>query len=378
MKKAILFVALVAFALPLFADDAVVLPQGVGRIRIIPVLTTVTGSYDDSGSLTDNKDDARDQDPDEAIWAIGGAFEYGVTNQISIGLRWAPAYQFFADADATGSSSYDAQTGGFEHIDVGAEIQILGEQGFVGNEQFRFSVTPGVGIPMPENVDWAAEGTNAARQQDFINPTSLNQTEAQIGLLLNADYVINETFEVNVFTEGRYRFGRTREVKDYFNSLADTASAGTALDAIENPYSTYDIEFGPNLLWEAGIEPKASFQVADPLRLDVGLTTKFSLNTAQDRTTTATFANATQQTLVTNLVGAQAALGQAGLVTSNTDSTTEGDTSYTLRFEPSVGAFITALPLPLELTAQYSIPLMGQNVNATQSAIFQLRAYFRF
>lgn len=380
MKKMIVLLLLVAFVTPVFADDALVLPQGVARIRIVPILTTVSGTYDDSGSLTDNENDAGDQMPDEAIWALGGAFEYGITNQISLGIRWAPAFQFFGDADATGQSSFDVQTGGFEHADIGAEFQVLGEQGYVTNEQLRFSVTPGFAIPMPVTTDWKAEGEALAEQEDAILPTSLNTTELQAGMLLNFDYVINDVFEVNLFTEGRYRFARTRDVQDFYNAYVNSVAA--AVPGIEDPYSEYELTFGPNFLWEAGLEPKASFQVADPIRLDVGLTTKFTLNTAQETTTKATFADATQQATLQGAAGGSAQLSQAlqgaGAVTSDTDVTSDGDTAYTLRFEPSVGAFITALPVPLELTAQYSLPLLGQNTTATQSLITQLRVYVRF
>jgi hypothetical protein len=372
MKKALVLLLLVAMVAPVFADDAKVLPQGVARIRIIPVLATTAGSYDDSGDLTDNKDGAGDRMPDKGIWALGGALEYGITNQISMGLRWTPVYQFMADADVTGSDDFDVQTGGLEHADLGAEIQIIGEQGYVSNDLMRFSVTPGVAIPMPVTTDWAAEGKNVVSQSDFILPTSLNTTEAQLGLLLNFDYVIDDTFEVNLFTEGRYRFARTRDVKDFYNGLVEEAAS------LSDAYSTYDIEFGPSILWEAGIEPKASFPLSDVLRLDAGLTTKFTLQTAQDRTTTVALSSPTATETVGGVLDAQPTLEGFGLQSSDSESTTDGDTAYILRFEPSIGAFITALPLPLEVTAQYSIPLLGQNEVASRRLITQLRAYVRF
>ena len=372
MKKALILLLLVGMVAPVFADDAKVLPQGVARIRVIPVLGITTGSYDDSGDKTDNEDNAADQLPDEGIWALGGALEYGVTNQISLGLRWTPVYQFMADADATGTDAYDVQTGGLEQADLGAEIQILGEQGYLPNDMMRFSVTPGVGIPMPVTADWAAEGKNVINQSDFIAPTSLNTTEAQLGLLLNFDYIINEMFEVNLFTEGRYRFARTRDVKDFYNGMVEEAAS------LSDAYSSYDIEYGSNIFWEAGIEPKASFQASDAIRFDAGLTTKFTLNTARDVTTTATLSNATAQGTVSSILSSNSSLGNLGLSSSDIDRTVDGDTSYMMRFEPSVGAFITALPVPLEITAQYSIPLLGQNEVASQRLITQLRAYVRF
>ena len=49
-----------------------------------------------------------------------------------------------------------------------------------------------------------------------------------------------------------------------------------------------------------------------------------------------------------------------------------------LKLAPSVTAFLTRAPLPLEFKLGYSFPVMGVNVPATNALTFQAKAYFKF
>lgn len=375
MKRIVVLVLLVAmFATTAFADDAKVLPRGISRVTFVPVFAFVQGLWDAEGEQFDNEDNAADQLPDEMIFLFGGAYEYGLTNQISLGLQWAPAYQFAVDADATGTDDYDAQAKGFEQIDVGAEIQVLGEQGYVPNEMFRFSATPGVGIALPAFSDWSAAGTDIANQNSAPIPGSVNRSEFQVGLLLNFDYVINDTFEWNVFTEGRYKFGRTADVSDFYNAFIAEAAAGTPGYNGEDAYSTYDITYGPRMSLEVGTQPKAHFQVAESVRLDVSVSGVFALDTVQ-KVETDVELDPTFGALLVGAVGADPAAAALGVVADDF-SVEPDDPSYVFSIEPEVGAFITALPLPLEFVASYNIGLFGQNQTQAQRLILKLRAFF--
>lgn len=371
MKRIVVLVLLVAMLAPMvFADDAKVLPQGISRVTFVPVLTFVMGAWDQDGEQTDNEDAAGDSLPDDMVFALGGAYEYGLTNQISLGLQWAPAYQFYSDADATGSDSYDVQTGGFEQIDLGAEIQVLGEQGYMPNEMFRFSVTPGFGIALPQGIDWGSEGESFARGEDAIAPGAENRTEFQIGALVNFDYIISDVFEWNVFTEARYRFARTSDYGGFYNKVTAAELLAGGADAYgyagEDVYSTYEVEYGPTVYWEIGTEPKAAFQVADSLRLTVGVTGLFALTTAQEQKSTVE-ATATGTAIDTALD--EVVLDQSSTIEPD-------DPSYVFSVEPSLSAFVTALPLPLEFVTSYKMGLAGQSSTQTQSLIFKLRAFF--
>jgi hypothetical protein len=55
------------------------------------------------------------------------------------------------------------------------------------------------------------------------------------------------------------------------------------------------------------------------------------------------------------------------------------DTSTSvLKLAPSVTAFLTRAPLPLEFKLGYSFPVMGVRVPATNALTFQAKAYFKF
>lgn len=369
MKRILVLVLLVAMVIPaVFADDAKVLPQGISRVTLVPILGFVQGSWDEDGEQTDNEDDAADSLPDEMVFVFGGAYEYGITNQISLGLQWAPAYQFAVDADATGTDDYDAQAKGFEQIDIGAEIQVLGNQGYIENDMFRFSVTPGMGIALPGYSDWETAGEDFASGDDAVVPASVNRSEFQAGVLLNFDYVINDMFEINLFTEGRYKFGRTVDVSDFYNAYVDTlASSGDV-------YDTYDITYGPNISWEIGTEPSATFQVAESVRLTVSATAAFALETPQEVETDVELTTVGSST-VPYLLSVNPALAGVGVV-SDDYSTEPDDPSYVFSVEPSLGAFITALPLPLEFVTSYKMGLAGQNATQTGNLIFKVRAFF--
>ncbi len=373
MKRLVVIALLVAILAPaVFADDALVLPQGISRLTFVPILGFVNGAWDEDGDHTDNEDDARDGLPDEVVFAFGGAYEYGLTNQVSLGLQWAPAYQFASDADATGSDDYDAQAQGFEHIDLGAEIQILGEQGYIPHQMFRFSVTPGIGIPLPGYGDWESAGEDFAAQKDAPIPDSVNRSEFQAGVLVNFDYIITEIFEVNLFTEGRYRFPRTYDVADFYNAFVAGVAAGTPGFNGEDVYDSYDLVYGGHTYWEFGMEPKAKIPLSETFRLDLSVTGLFALQTAQE--VEQDLELTTIGGVVVPVVGADPAAQAVGVVAAS--ETDDGDTSYVFSIAPEIGTFIRALPLPIELSAAYSIALFGQDETQANRLVFILRAFF--
>lgn len=381
MKKILAILLLATFVAPVFADDANVLPAGVLRVYGVPTLSLVNGVWDEDGELTSNKGNGGDNQPDDPIFALGGAAEYGITDQISLGLQWTPVYQFLTAADAADNPGLEAiggdgdvLTGGIDAVDVGAEIQVLGQQGYVLNEVMRFSVTPGIGVPMPTR-DWAAEGEAAVDGDDYVGPSAENLTRFAAGALVNFDYFVTPEFYVNVFAEPRYRFGRTVDYSDFYNEVGRAVfnASAPSLATEDDPYDKYETEYGSDLQLETGIDFNYALPVSETLRLDFGLPAVFQLVTPREDTTTieiSSEAETINQTLES--------FGQDVAFQSAEIKTEPDDPSYTLYVNPSVGAFITALPVPLEFVGEYRIPVLGQNATAVQTFVLQARAYLRF
>jgi hypothetical protein len=354
MKKALVLLLMLAMVAPLFADDAKVLPANVLRIYTVPVTSFVTGAWDADGELTENEDDKDDSLPDGAIFSLGGAVEYGVTDQISAGFQWTPVYNFLKEADAAVTTSGEALTGGLSSVDVGAEVQIVGSQGYVGNDKIRLSLTPGVVIPMPTR-DWAEEGKSAADGDDYVPPQGETLTQWAFGGLLNFDYLVTDAFYVNVFAETRFRLPRAVDYTDFYNEASQPAVGDDVVDE-------YEVEYGSNVFFETGLDLNYELPVSESLRVDFGLPLRYTLDTPREDTTT---------------VDATAAGAFAGFSDGETSAEPD-DPSYTLYLDPSVGMFITALPAPLEFVTTYRLPLTGQNAGQTHSIVFEGRLYLAF
>jgi len=355
MKKALVFLLVFGIVAPLFADDAKVLPSGVLRIYTVPVGSFLTGTWDEDGKLTSNKNDDDDSQPDGMIFSLGGAVEYGVTDQISAGFQWTPVYNFLKEADAASAADGEPLTGGLNSVDIGAEVQILGNQGYVSNEKLRLSITPGVVVPMPTR-DWKAEGKATADGDDFVAPMAETLTQLAFGGLFNFDYLVTDEFFVNVFAETRYRLPRTIDYTDYYNEAFKDAVGGS--DVVDE----YEVEYGSNVFFETGLDLNYELPVSDSVRVDFGLPARFTLNTTREDTTT---------------VDATAAGGLAGFSDGETSDEPD-DPSYTFYLDPSVGTFLTGLPVPLEFVATYRLPLFGQNAAQVHSVVLEGRVYLSF
>jgi hypothetical protein len=52
--------------------------------------------------------------------------------------------------------------------------------------------------------------------------------------------------------------------------------------------------------------------------------------------------------------------------------------SYSLVVTPGVSFFFTAIPLPIEVTLDWAVPVLGKNTLAQNSLSSQIRFYFAF
>ena len=71
MKKLSIALLLTAFTAGLFADDAIVMPAGVFRVRLTNTYAFYDEHYDDDGEAQDSTEIKTD--------LLGGAFEMGMT-----------------------------------------------------------------------------------------------------------------------------------------------------------------------------------------------------------------------------------------------------------------------------------------------------------
>ena len=366
MKKALVFLLVLGMVTPLFADDAKVLPEKVLRIYTVPVVSFVTGTWDADGELTENEDDAGDGMPDGTIFSLGGRRINKNTDQISAGFQWTPVYSFLKPVDIDTGTDSDVLTGGIDSVDVGAEIQILGNQGYVQNDQMRFSVTPGVVVPMPTR-DWESEGEAAVDGDDYVAPGAETLTQFAVGALVNFDYLVTPEFYVNVFLEPRFRLPRTVDYSGFYNPVA-TAEVDAASRAAGGPgfdddvYDTYEVEYGSNVFFETGLDFNYELPVSESVRVDFGLPARFTLNTPRTDTETV------------EVTDAGAAAGQA----DQENEFEPDDPSYTLYLDPSIGTFLTGLPVPLQFVATYRLPLVGQRASQVHSVVLEGRVYLSF
>jgi len=320
MRKLLVFLLLAAIAIPIFADDALVLPAGVLRLYVVPVYAMADKMYDNDGKAQDISF-GPSVTAKFSIFNLGFAAEYGVTDWMSAALQWTPGWYAWSQVKTTPSSTANYNVNGFDDLFAGAKIQIVGEKGLVENKQFRFAVAPGIKIPLPD-VDWEQQ------QKDFFTGkdatvTSLGKHALGIGARGYFDYVIDEMFFVNLYTEYIYLFERK-------NVEADLSA------------TKMDINWGYELTFE--IEPHFQAMIADGIQFGAGLPLTYK---------------ATPDEKINGV--------------DQTDTNT-----MLLSIRPNVSVFFLKSPIPIEAKLQYSLPIMGKNTFNISALDLELRAYLKF
>jgi len=323
MRKVFALLLLAVLALPAFADDALVLPAGVLRLYAVPVYAWASQMYDKDGkaqdlSIVSPKDSV-------SVFNLGFAAEYGVTDWVSAAVQWTPGWYAWSDITPTGSSA-KLNANGVDDIFAGAKIQIVGSKGLVQNESFRFAVAPGVKIPLPD-VDWNQQLTNLGSGKD-ATVTSLAKHAWGLGARGYFDYVINEMFFVNAYTEFIYYLQRTNA-----SFLTFTPAPAVA---------TADINYGYELTFE--LEPHAQFAITDGIEFGAGLPLTFVTTPNQ------------------KVNGSEVADTYTNL----------------LSLRPNVSMFFMKFFIPIEVVAQYTLPLYGKNTYAISIFDVELRTYLKF
>lgn len=344
MKKTLLVILMCSLTFAAFADDAKVLPAGVIRTYVVPTFATNSEVFDTEGERVD------DSNGTTSFFNVGTALEFGVTDWISAAVQWAPGYNVYSDVE---NNEYVAAEGAFE-LFAGAKIQVLGDQGLVKNDKFRFAFAPGIMVPMAFGYDAVDEATSAVNTGAYIQYSgavgalenfNMHPATGAFGLggRIYVDYVVNDFFFINLYSE--FIKYLVKDAEDDFE--ASVQNAQDAFTQSMNPLYTYTAveEVDCGFKYTGEVDFNFSKQLSDDLILSGGLPVTFSYSPA--------------------------------VQWDGNDM--PGDVeSYSLGINPSVGVMVLALPLPLEFEVSYGVPFIGQDEAVRSVVTAQIKAYMKF
>jgi hypothetical protein len=325
---------LLGFITPLFADDALMIPQNVIRFRVIPSATFFSQEFDPDGEAQDL------ESPDSVnVYNLSFALEYGVLDWITAALQWTPGWQFASTLDgyedplaALGSDNEDLKATGLNDLFIGAKVQIIGENAPVPNESHRLAFATGVIAPLSTfDADSEAEAYLDG------DPYRINRAGRDVwgaGFRAYYDFVINENFFLNLYNETILYF--PRDQKSWTPAaIFPGPVAGTEVTESE-------IDYGYELTFE--LEPQYQTMLSDDLRFGAGLPVTY-VRTPE----------------------------------IEVDGNAQDDSdSYTLSIGPSVSFFLLGAPWPIDLELSYQRNLMGKNANVSNTVVLQIKNYLRF
>ncbi len=329
MKKTVILALLVCIALPIFADDAMVLPAGVFRIYAVPSYGFVNGAYD-----TDGKYEKYGSDEGKiTAFNTGFAVEYGVTDWISAAVQWVPGWNITSSVDTTIGTS-DVNINGLADLFIGAKIQVVGEKAPVKSETIRFCPAVGVKVPLG-GADFEEQVKNAGKGDD-VTAANIDKQTLGIGGRIYADYIFSEAFYLNLYSEFIYYPGKVE--------FKDTSFESYSMYALMPTHPNPDVEYGYDFTLE--IEPHYLYSLSEGVQLEGSL--PVTLTYAPD---------------------------------VSYDGETQDDTSESLiTARPTVSLFLmkSPIPFPLKFKLGYSVPIVGWNTLAQNAIVFQVQAYLKF
>lgn len=405
MKKLIVVLLLIGIALPVLANDALVLPQGVMRIYTVPVYGFQSGGWDDDGDFQDAEKNANNP-PIGSLFNLGGAIEYGITDQISLGAQWAPGFNLVGNLDGEdttysndpflGALSFsdenagalfevdsnqevqsasplvgeDGELKGARPVRLGAEIQVLGNQGWIQNDAFRVQIATGMEIGGWQR-DWKAEGESFADGDAYVDPLAYIggiDPRWAAGGSLSVDYVIADGFYVNAFSEFKQKFARTYDVTDFYKEagvVADSAAApGSGYLYFEGEdVETIEVAVKPSHTIETELEVVYQKQVSDLLRLGGSLPLTVTFDSDVNADISAEIDNPYNPSEPIDEELSDFELDKSG---------------YSMYLTPTVDFFLTGMTPPTQFLIKYGIPIAGQNASAVHTFVLEGRVYLAF
>ncbi len=324
MKKLVVVLLLLGFITPLFADDALMIPQNVIRFRLIPSATFASKTFDDDGERQDGTALA----DSASQYNLSFALEYGVTDWVTAALQWTPGWNYYTNLEDPVLE--DAQVKGLYDLFVGAKVQIVGEKAPVVNDRHRFALAAGAIVPL-STYD-AEEEVDAFNDGDEFRPQRTSNDAWGIGGRLYYDYVVNPSFFINLYNETIFFLPRELDVW----GPPSMATLGKAVLVEDVEY-----DYGYKATFE--LEPQYETMINDGLRFGAGLP-------------------------VTYVTKPEVEIEGEG----------QDNASYTLTLGPNVSFFFLDGPWPIDLELQFRTDVLGKNAVAQNSVVLQIKNYLRF
>jgi hypothetical protein len=335
-----------------FAEEAKVMPKQVGRFYVAPTFAFAPGAFDKDGEY-------EAYDSEEGFlkaFNLGFVFEYGINDWISGAVQWAPGATVWSDVDMASDSSVN--TNGVADLFVGAKIQLAGEKAPITTSRLRFSIAPGVKIPLP-GPNYSEQLKNKANEDPV---TAANQDKHVLGMGFRTyfDYLINERFTVNLYCEflGYPLKGGMKNagLEEYY--IAST------IDSLPGGVVSYGgVAYGYDLTLE--IEPSYSFPLSQGTTLTLGLPLNYKTSPGKDYDIQIDRTNPMSPAIKQYIDSIDGFIDEG-----------EGTTGI-FSVKPQVTIFFTGLKLPTEFRLTYTAPLAGLRERALHSITLQTRFYFR-
>ena len=264
--------------------------------------------------------DGKKEDGAEVFFdKFAAALEFGVTDTVSAAIQWTPAFNIAGEIDGVDDVSY----AGLADLFIGAKVQVYND------ETMRFCFAPGIAVPL-DKYDLEDELDKSA---DGDDPRLMSQSTTEsigLGFRLYFDYQVTDEFYVNFYNQTRYYFSNERyaSIADYVGGSADLYKA--------------DIDYPIYLDFE--LEPHYDLTLSKTGSMGFGLPVDLSMN---------------------------------GKMKQDGDEVDDSD-SYELSVNPGISFFYTG-GIPFEVAANYSIPLMGKNVdNVVSMFTLKVKLFYDF
>jgi hypothetical protein len=354
MRLLSLSVALAALVGSLaFADDANVLPQGVMRLRLIPSYSMMDKAFDKDGTSVDA---TSVNGIKGTMLGASGAFEFGVVNPVTVGIQWAPGYYVasnFTDVPA-GLTNKKMVMKGPDDVQIGAKFELVGPQGFLGSDNLRVALTPGVSVPLA-TYDPKAQFDNFAAGNEYQAKSSSTHGNYGYGLKADADWMPSSAFYLNLHGQvlqylpmeeielGTY-LANAATYAGYMLATSGNSAVSKAQADLAYPLTTTKTTYGQEYTFE--VEPHFTLDLGGGNNLGASVAANYIYNTA-----------------VTT--------------TYNSKDTTEDPVSL-LTLKPTVSCMVLLGPLPIETLVEYDYPVMGKNESATPTLSAQVRLFYKF
>jgi hypothetical protein len=344
-----------------FTEEAKVMPKQVGRFYVAPTLAFASGDFNEDGEY----EAYGSGEGSLQAFNLGFVLEYGINDWVSGAVQWAPGATVWSDVDTKVGASDDINANGLADLFLGAKVQFVGEKAPLKSSLFRFSIAPGVKVPML-GPNYGDQYGNVAKGDPV---TAANQDKHVLGVGFRSyfDYLINDRFTVNLYCEFLgypLKGGMKSAGLEEYMVASGIDSFQAQLPALAQYLSYGDVDYGYELTFE--VEAAYSFPLAQGITFTAGLPLNYKTSPGKK------YDIQIDDMLINNPIPAIS--GPANDLAAASED--EGATGI-FSIKPQVTVFFTNFKLPTEFRLTYTAPLAGLRQRATHSVTLQSRFYFR-